>query len=313
MNVLKGDNMKRILDTIIDKNRHWTKEGKVASYIPELSKADGEALGICVTTIDGEEFFAGDCETKFTIQSISKVVTLMLAIIDNGVEYVFSKIGMEPTEAAFNSIINLENNNDQKPLNPMINAGAIAVVSLITGDTAEEKFNRILKFTRKITGNPDININESVYVSEKATGDRNRSLAYFMKSTGVIEGDVEDVLDVYFRQCSMEVNCKDIARIGAMLANAGVIISNNERVISREATRIIKTIMVTCGMYDASGNFAVHIGIPAKSGVGGGIMAAVPRRMGIGVVGPALDDKGNSIGGIKVLEELSGELDLSIF
>ena len=305
--------MKRILDTIIDKNRHWTKEGNVASYIPELSKADGEALGMCVTTLDGEEFFAGDYETKFTIQSISKVVTLMLAIIDNGVEYVFSKIGMEPTEAAFNSIINLENNNDQKPLNPMINAGAIATVSLISGDTAEEKFNRILKFTRKITGNPDININESVYASEKATGDRNRSLAYFMKSTGVIEGDVEDVLEVYFRQCSMEVNCRDIARIGAMLANAGVIISNNERVISREATRIIKTIMVTCGMYDASGNFAVHIGIPAKSGVGGGIMAAVPRRMGIGVIGPALDDKGNSIGGIKVLEELSRELDLSIF
>jgi glutaminase len=305
--------MKRILDTIIDKNRHFTKKGKVASYIPELSKADGEALGICVTTLDGEEFFAGDYETKFTIQSISKVVTLMLAIIDNGVEYVFSKIGMEPTEAAFNSIINLENNTDQRPLNPMINAGAIATVSLITGDTAEEKFNRILKFTRKITGNPDININESVYESEKATGDRNRSLAYFMKSTGVIEGDVEDVLEVYFRQCSMEVNCRDVARIGAMLANAGVIISNNERVISREATRIIKTIMVTCGMYDASGNFAVHIGIPAKSGVGGGIMAAVPRRMGIGVIGPSLDEKGNSIGGIKVLEELSRELDLSIF
>jgi len=305
--------MKRILDTIIDKNRHWTKEGTVASYIPELSKADGEALGICVTTLDGEEFFAGDYETKFTIQSISKVVTLMLAIIDNGVDYVFTKIGMEPTEAAFNSIINLEKNNDQKPINPMINAGAIATVSLITGDTADEKFNRILKFTRKITGNPDININEGVYASEKATGDRNRSLAYFMKSTGILEGDVEEVLDVYFRQCSLEVNCRDVARIGAVLANAGVIISNNERVISREATRIIKTIMVTCGMYDGSGNFAVHIGIPAKSGVGGGIMAAVPRRMGVGVIGPSLDKKGNSIGGIKVLEELSRELDLSIF
>jgi glutaminase len=124
---------------------------------------------------------------------------------------------------------------------------------------------------------------------------------------------VEEVLDVYFRQCSMEVNCRDIARIGAMLANDGVIISNNERAISREATRIVKTIMVTCGMYDGSGNFAVHIGIPAKSGVGGGIMAAVPRRMGIGVIGPSLDEKGNSIGGIKVLEELSKELDLSIF
>jgi glutaminase len=176
--------MKKILDTIIDENRHFTKEGKVASYIPELSKADGEALGICVTALDGEEYFAGDYEMKFTIQSISKVVTLMLAIIDNGVDYVFSKIGMEPTEAAFNSIINLENNNnDQKPLNPMINSGAIATVSLIRGESVEEKINRILQFTRKITGNPDINVNECVYASEKATGDRNRSLAYFMVTT----------------------------------------------------------------------------------------------------------------------------------
>jgi glutaminase len=305
--------MKIILDTIVNKNKCFTTKGNVASYIPELFKADSQALGVCITNLDGEEFFAGDYKMKFTIQSISKVITLMIAIIDNGVDYVFSKIGMEPTEGAFNSIISLESNNNQKPLNPMINSGAIAVVSLILGNTAEEKFDKILNFTRKITGNPDININESVYSSEKATGDRNRSLAYFMKSTGVIEGDVGEILDVYFRQCSMEVNCRDIARIGAMLANSGVVVSNNERVISREAARIIKTIMVTCGMYDGSGNFAVNIGIPAKSGVGGGIMAAVPRRMGIGVIGPSLDEKGNSIGGIKVLEELSKQLDLSIF
>lgn len=133
-----------------------------------------------------------------------------------------------------------------------------------------------------------------------------------MKGNGIIEGDVDEILDVYFKACSMEITCKDIARIGAMLANDGVLLTN-ERIISREVCRIVKTIMVTCGMYDASGKFAVHIGIPAKSGVGGGIMAAVPRRMGIGVVGPALDAKGNSIGGIKILERLSHELDLSIF
>lgn len=305
--------MKRILDMIIERNREWTKEGEIASYIPELAKADPDALGICVTSLDGDEYYAGDYKTKFTIQSISKVITLMLAIYDNGKDYVFSRIGMEPTESAFNSITNLENNDQKKPLNPMINAGAIAVVSLVDGETSDEKFERILKFTRKITGNESIEINEHVYRSEKATGDRNRALAYFMKSIGIIEGDVEEILDVYFRQCSMEVTCRDIARIAAMLANDGVLPWNNERVISREVTRIIKTIMVTCGMYDESGNFAVHIGIPAKSGVGGGILAAVPRRMGIGVVGPALDVKGNSIGGVKVLEELSHELDLSIF
>ncbi|EQB86551.1 glutaminase [Clostridium punense] len=304
--------MKKVLENIIEKNREWSKRGEVASYIPELAKANPNALGICVTTLDGEEYFAGDYDSKFTIQSISKVVTLMLAILDNGTEYVFSKIGMEPTESAFNSIVNLENNKQKKPLNPMINAGAIATVSLISGETAEEKFNRILKFTRKITGNDTIDVNNNVYLCEKATGDRNRALAYFMKGNGIIQGDVEDILDVYFKACSMEVTCRDISRIGALLANAGVLL-NNERVISREACRIIKTIMVTCGMYDASGKFAVHIGIPAKSGVGGGIMAAVPRRMGIGVLGPSLDHKGNSIAGIKVLESLSQEFDLSIF
>ncbi|WP_346937195.1 glutaminase A [Clostridium sp.] len=304
--------MKRILDSIIDDCRKWTSKGEVASYIPELAKANPEALGIWVTNLGGEEYFAGDWNTKFTIQSMSKVITLMLAILDNGIEYVFTKVGMEPTESGFNSITNLEIHEQKQPLNPMINAGAIATVSLINGETAEDKINRILTFTRKITGNNDIGVNYNVYESEKKTGNRNRALAYYMKGNGIIEGDVEEILDVYFKACSMEITCKDIARIGAMLANDGVLL-NNERVISREACRIVKTIMVTCGMYDASGKFAVHIGIPAKSGVGGGIMAAVPRRMGIGVVGPALDAKGNSIGGIKILEKLSHELDLSIF
>ncbi|GAA0779436.1 MULTISPECIES: glutaminase A [Clostridium] len=304
--------MKRILDSIIDDCRKWTSKGEVASYIPELAKANPEALGIWVTNLGGEEYFAGDWDTKFTIQSMSKVITLMLAILDNGIEYVFTKVGMEPTESGFNSITNLEIHEQKQPLNPMINAGAIATVSLINGETAEDKINRILTFTRKITGNDDIGVNYNVYESEKKTGNRNRALAYYMKGNGIIEGDVEEILDVYFKACSMEITCKDIARIGAMLANDGVLL-NNERVISREACRIVKTIMVTCGMYDASGKFAVHIGIPAKSGVGGGIMAAVPRRMGIGVVGPALDAKGNSIGGIKILEKLSHELDLSIF
>lgn len=304
--------MKRILDNIIENSRKYTEGGKVATYIPELAKADKHALGICVTTMDGEEYTSGDCDTKFTIQSISKVITLMMALLDNGTEYVFSRIGMEPTESGFDSIMNIEATSKNRPLNPMVNAGAIAGVSLISGETAEEKINRILKFTRKITGNNNIDVNMDVFNSEKLTGDRNRALAYYMKGTGNIEGNVDDILDVYSMACSMEVTCRDIARLGAMLANDGVLL-NGERVISREACRIIKTIMVTCGMYDASGKFAVHIGIPAKSGVGGGIMAAVPRRMGIGVIGPSLDRKGNSIGGIRVLESLSKELDLSIF
>jgi glutaminase len=305
--------MKKLLESIIEANKIWTKQGKVANYIPELSKANIDTLGVYVVTLNGEEYFAGDYETKFTIQSISKVITLMLALLDNGKEKVFEKVGVEPTADAFNSIINLETKNDQKPLNPMINAGAIATASLIKGSNADEAFSRILEFTRKITGNPHIEINSNVYESEKLTADRNRALAYFMKGAGVIENDVEDVLEVYFKQCSMEVSCKDIARIGAMIANDGVECINGERIVPREIARLVKTIMTTCGMYDASGQFAVDIGIPAKSGVGGGILAAVPKRMGIGVLGPSLDIRGNSLAGIKVLEELSKELDLSIF
>jgi glutaminase len=305
--------MNKLLEAIIENNRHFTKEGKLASYIPELVNANKESIGISIISLDGEEYFAGDYEAKFTIQSISKIITLMLALINNGRDRVFSKVGVEPTADAFNSIINLETKKIQKPLNPMINAGAIATVSLITDKTSEVTFDKILNFTRKITGNPNIDINQEVYKSEKVTGDRNRALAYFMKSMGVIEPEVEEVLDVYFKQCSIEATCKDIAKIGAMLANDGVLPWSGERMVPRNVARIVKTIMATCGLYDASGEFAVEVGIPAKSGVGGGILASVPGRMGIGVYGPALDLKGNSVGGIKVLAELSRELDLSIF
>jgi len=305
--------MNKLLEGIIENNKHFTIDGKVASYIPELIKANPNALGISVITLDGEEYFAGDYNIKFSIQSISKIISLMLALIDNGRDRVFSKVGVEPTADAFNSIINLETKKIQKPLNPMINAGAIATVSLISGRTGEETFDRILNFTRKITGNPTIDFNPEVYESEKVTGHRNRALAYFMKSMGVIEPDVEDVLDVYFKQCSIEATCKDIANIGAVLANDGILPWSGEKVVPRNVARIVKTIMVTCGLYDASGEFAVEVGVPAKSGVGGGILAAVPGRMGIGVYGPALNLKGNSVGGIKVLAELSRELDLSIF
>ncbi|NME95292.1 glutaminase A [Clostridium cochlearium] len=305
--------MQNKIEKIIKECRKYTKQGEVASYIPELKKANKDALGIYIDKLDGNEFYAGDYETKFTIQSISKVISLIIAIMDNGMEKVLSKVGVEPSAYSFNSIVTLEVKNANKPLNPMINAGAIATVSLIKGDSPEEVIGKILDFTKKITGNKDIKVNEAVYQSEKRTGDRNRSLAYFMKGTGVIEKDVEKVLDAYFQQCSIEVTCKDIAKIGSFLANDGVLPSTGERVVPKEVTRVVKAVMATCGMYDASGSFAVKVGIPSKSGVGGGIMATVPGKMGIGVVGPSLDEKGNSIAGIKVLEQLSEELDLSIF
>ena len=305
--------MFNLLNTLVEKNKIYVKEGKVASYIPALSKANEDDLGIYVVDSRGKEYYSGDYEKKFTMQSISKIVSLILAIRDNGRYNVFKKVDVEPTGMGFNSIVNLEASDTGKPYNPMINAGAIVTTSLIDGNSPEEKLQKILEFMKAVTNNENIDVNEEVYLSEKETGNRNRALAYFMKSTGVLEGDVEEILDLYFKQCSIEVSAKDLARFGAVLANDGVIPWTNEKIIPKEVCRIVKTIMVTCGMYDASGEFAVNVGIPAKSGVGGGILATVPRKFGIGIYGPSLDEKGNSIAGIKLIKDLSNELDLSIF
>ena len=305
--------MFKLLETLVEKNKKYGNDGQLASYIPALLEANPNDLGVAIVDVEGRKYYAGQCEKNFTIQSISKVVSLILALGDNGRTNVFKRVDVEPTGDGFNSIVNLETKDKKRPYNPMINAGAIATTSLIDGEDGEDKLERIIKFMRKATNNPNISINEEVYVSERRTGDRNRALAYFMKSNGMLQGDVEEILELYFRQCSIEANAIDLAMFGSVLANDGVTPWNGERLMSRETCRIVKTIMVTCGMYDASGEFAVHIGIPAKSGVGGGILATVPRRMGIGVYGPALDKKGNSLAGIHVLKDLSEELDLSIF
>mgnify|MGYP001152948398 FL=1 len=305
--------MFKLLETLVEKNKKYGNDGQLASYIPALLEANPNDLGVAIVDVEGRKYYAGQCEKNFTIQSISKVVSLILALGDNGRTNVFRRVDVEPTGDGFNSIVNLETKDKKRPYNPMINAGAIATTSLIYGEDGEDKLERIIKFMRKATNNPNISINEEVYVSERRTGDRNRALAYFMKSNGMLQGDVEEILELYFRQCSIEANAIDLAMFGSVLANDGVTPWNGERLMSRETCRIVKTIMVTCGMYDASGEFAVHIGIPAKSGVGGGILATVPRRMGIGVYGPALDKKGNSLAGIHVLKDLSEELDLSIF
>ncbi|WDV46867.1 glutaminase A [Clostridiaceae bacterium M8S5] len=304
--------MRELLHSLIEKNKYWTQYGNVATYIPELSNSNPDALGICTMDIDGKIYCEGDYNTKFTIQSISKVASFMCALKDNDINKLYSKISCAPTSDGFNSIVNLETKNSHKPLNPMINSGAIATISMVYGLTANDKFNRIHEFIKEVTGNNNLKINYNVYQSEKNTGDRNRALAYFMKSTGIINEDVEDILDVYFKLCSLEVTCKDIAHMSLVLASDGIL-PNKKRLLSKHICKTVKAIMTTCGMYDGSGDFAVSVGIPAKSGVGGGIAAVVPKKMGIGVFGPALDKKGNSIGGIKLLEDLSERLDLSIF
>lgn len=304
--------MNDLLNRLVKKNIPETKLGTVASYIPELDKAKKDALGIYILDNEGNEYFSGDYETKFTIQSISKIVALMLAILDNGEEYVFSKVGMEPTGDPFNSITKLETSRERKPYNPLINAGAIAVSSMIKGKDARDRFGRLLDFFKKISEDETLDVNYKIYCGESETGNRNRAMGYFLKGEGIIEGNVEDALDIYFKQCSIEVTAKTLAKIGLFLANNGKL-STGEIVITPKIATIVKTLMVTCGMYDSSGEFAVRAGIPSKSGVGGGILSVVPGKMGIGVYGPSLDKKGNSIAGISLLEDLSTELNLTIF
>lgn len=303
--------MQKLLEDLVKNNIEITKKGNVANYIPELDKARKDALGICIIDNDENVYFAGDYEEKFTIQSISKIITLMLAIMDNGEEYVFSKVGMEPSGDPFNSIKKLETSSN-KPFNPMINAGAIAVASMIKGKDAKEKINRILDFTRLITEDDSIDINYKIYCGENETGNKNRGMAYYLKNDGIIEGNVEEALEVYFKQCSINANTYNLAKLGLFLANDGKT-AKKEQIIAPKIAKIVKSLMITCGSYDMSGEVAVRVGLPCKSGVGGGIVSLVPNRFGIGVFGPSLDTKGNSIGGIAMLEGLSSELSLSIF
>ncbi|BBH18725.1 glutaminase [Paenibacillus baekrokdamisoli] len=298
----------------VEASRVHAREGQVAAYIPELAKAPRDALGISIMGRDGTTLTAGDNSLLFTMQSISKVFTLMLALSDNGEEGVFEKVGMEPTGDDFNSMLKLELVEPGKPFNPLINAGAIAVTSLIHGASPAEKSERVLRYFQDIAGGAPLTYNESVFRSESATAHRNRSLAYFLKDNEVLgeEIDVEDVLSVYFQHCSIEINVEQLSRMALVLAFDGTDPITERELIPRRYVQIAKTFMMMCGMYNASGEFAIRAGIPAKSGVSGGILAVVPGQFGIAVVGPALGAKGNSTAGVHLLETLSTAMDWSI-
>lgn len=307
------DVVKRELPQLIVQHVKKCNKGDVTHYIPELSKANPEHFGICLCTLDEECIVEGDAHIPFTMQSISKVIALALALMDHGEEVVFDKVGMEPTGDPFNSIVKLETIKPNKPLNPMINAGAIAVTSLIKGADVNERLTRMLNLVKRLCANSDISYNEKVARSEAETADLNRSLAYFLRQHHVLSGNVDEILELYFKQCAIELCCTDLARMGAVLANEGKDLRTGEPLIPAEIVRICKTFMVTCGMYNASGEFAIQAGLPAKSGVSGGILALVPSLLGIGVYGPALDEKGNSISGVSFLKTFSKRFGLSIF
>lgn len=303
--------MNNLLNDILKKCYPYRKEGRVANYIPELAKANTDEFGICVMTEEGV-YTAGDFEKKFTMQSVVKPIILLLTLMDKGEQKVRDLVGVESTGKPFDAFNYSDQALKREHINPMINTGSIALCTLIDGESYEERFDRLLELTRKMAGNPDLEVDQSVYMSEKETGNKNRALAYMLKAYGMIKDNVEDVLDVYFKACSIEVTAVDLAEIALTLARRGVDKHGNQ-VVKPEYARYVNAVLMTCGMYDGSGEFALNVGVPAKSGVGGGIMAVVPNRMGIGIYSPALDNKGNSIAGIKALERLSNELELSIF
>lgn len=305
--------MEALLEEILKDCAPYKTLGKPASYIPELANGDVNDLGIYVVSSDGQSYKAGDWRKEFTIQSVVKPILLLLCLMDNGAELLRSTIGVEATGKPFDAINVTDGQLSSQHLNPMVNMGAILMCTLIKGDDYDMRFARLLDLTRRLAGNPDISVDQKVYLSEKRTGNKNRALAFLLKNYGLIDGDVEEVLDCYFKACSIKVNCRDLANIAFTFANRGRRPLSDERLFPADYAHYVNAVLVTCGMYDGSGDFAVRVGVPAKSGVGGGIMAVAPTRMGIGIFSPGLDEKGNSLAGIKALEELSHRMYLSIF
>ncbi|MCI5045167.1 MAG: glutaminase [Aquisalinus sp.] len=305
-------NWQKILDDIKEQIQPELGVGKVADYIPALSKVDPQAFGMAVNTMAGECFKTGDADLPFSIQSISKVFTLTIALgFEN--EGLFDRVGREPSGSAFNSIVQLEHEQGI-PRNPFINAGAIVVTDTIITHCGEKSTaNLILEFARNLSGSSRVHIDDDVARSEALWGNRNRSLAYFMKSFGVLKNDPEDVLQAYFCQCSLEMTCEELARSGSYLANDGVDPVSGKQVATHPHVNRINALMMTCGHYDMSGDFAFHVGLPGKSGVGGGILAIVPGICTVAVWSPALNRAGNSHAGTLALKLFSEKTNLNLF
>jgi glutaminase len=301
------------IQTIVDDTYQRYKDvsdGEVATYIPELGKANPDDFGICIVTVDGRTFQAGGCEKEFTVQSICKPFAFQLALEELGRDETLKHVGVEPTGDAFNSI-ELEPKT-MRPFNPMVNAGAIAVASLIKKDSPESGVRSFVEKMQAAAGRT-LRIDEAVLASESVTGHRNRAIAYLMLNHGIIDDRIDHTLHQYFSQCSLLVNCRDLAAMAVTLANMGTNPVTGERVFDFQYVKDVLTVMFTCGLYDYAGGWAYEVGVPAKSGVGGGIIAVVNRQLGIAVYSPRLDVKGNSVRGIMACKELASQLGLHAF
>ncbi|EOX3411341.1 glutaminase B [Vibrio cholerae] len=300
-----------ILASIIEEVRPLTGQGKVADYIPALAKVPSEKLGVAVFTNQGEVITAGDAQEGFSIQSISKVLSLTLAMGLYQPDELWSRVGKEPSGQAFNSLIQLEMEQGI-PRNPFINAGAIVVCDMLQSRLSAPR-QRLLEFVRQLSGEPLIAYDKIVAASEMMHSDRNAAIAYLMRSFGNFHNEVIPVLHNYFHACALKMSCVELAKTFSYLANKGVSVVTGETVITPTQSKQTNALLATCGLYDGAGEFAYRVGMPGKSGVGGGIIAVVPGEMTIAVWSPALDQSGNSLAGTRALELLAQRIGRSIF
>jgi len=299
-----------MLRELYDEFRIKERQGALANYIPELSKVNPENFGIVLTTVDGHQYAFGETEIPFTIQSISKPFIYGMAIQEHGVKKVFEKISVEPSGDAFNSISLYPESG--RPFNPMINAGAIAATGLIWDVHKENTYDLILKTLGAYAGSK-LCLDECVYRSESATGHRNRAIAHLLRNFDILQSEVDDPLEVYFRQCSINVSCRQLSLMGATLANGGINPITGKKALKARYVPNVLSVMATCGMYDYSGEWIYHVGLPAKSGVGGAVMAVLPGQLSIAVYSPLLDKKGNSALGIDICKKVAERFSLHLY
>lgn len=297
------------LHHILDEVRADTS-GAVADYIAELAQADPNPLGLALTTVSGHTYTAGDCDIEFSIQSISKPFVYALALRERGVDKVHETVGIEPSGDRFNSL-SLDSNN--RPMNPMINAGAIAVNQLINGDDSSvaDRVESIRTILSELAGR-ELTLNEELAYSELDSADRNLALAYMMRARGLLNDEARAAVLAYVLQCSIMVNTRDLAVMAATLANGGVQPETGKRILSPEQCRLTMAVMSSCGMYDGAGKWMANVGIPAKSGVAGGLIGTLPGQLGIATFSPRLDESGNSVRGLKAFQAMSSQMGLHL-
>lgn len=300
-----------VLEAIIAEVRPLLGRGKVADYIPALAAVSGNKLGIAISTVNGEHYQAGDANERFSIQSISKVLSLVVAMNHYGEEEIWQRVGKDPSGQPFNSLLQLEIEQG-KPRNPFINAGALVVCDMLQSRLSAPR-QRMLEIVRKLAGVDDIVYDTAVARSEFDNAARNTAIAWLMKSFGNFHNDVTTVLQNYFHYCALKMSCAELARTFLFLAQSGQAVNLAQPVVTPMQARQINALMATSGMYQNAGEFAFRVGLPAKSGVGGGIVAIVPHEMAIAVWSPELDEAGNSLAGVALLEALSQRLGRSVY